>query len=143
MVKEYEPFEPAYVAATVSDVLLLKTTTTEARPLDVSVRPFWNCEPFTLKVKLVLFLAQAGLAPLGALIAGVDCGLTVSVRVCVGEPLAFVAVNVIGVAPEAVGVPVRVPVPFPLSVKVAQPGRPLAESVGVGLPVVVTLKLKL
>ena len=32
-----------------------------------------------------------------------------------------------------------VPVPSPLSVKVAQPGRPLAESVGVGTPVAFTV----
>jgi hypothetical protein len=143
MVKEYEPLELGVVAATVSDVLLLNTTTIDVRPLDASVRPFWNPVPLTLKLKLLFFLAHAGLVPLGAVIVGADRGLTVNANGWVGAPVAFVAVNVIGVVPETVGVPVSVPVPFPLSVKVAQLGRPLAERVGTGMPVVVTLKVKL
>lgn len=38
------------------------------------------------------------------------------------------------------GVPLRVAVPFPLSVKVTPAGRvPVSDSMGVGFPVVVTL----
>jgi hypothetical protein len=57
MVKEVL-FEPD-AAATVSDVLLLNTTTIDARPLDVIVRPFWNCVPLTLNTTPVFFWTHA------------------------------------------------------------------------------------
>ena len=54
-------------------------------------------------------------------------------------PAELVAVIVIGKLPEAVAVPLRVAVPFPLSTNVTPLGR-LPDSVmaGVGVPVVVT-----
>jgi hypothetical protein len=59
-------------------------------------------------------------------------------------PTPLLAVKVSGyvpLVPEA-GVPLRVPVPFPLSLNVTPLGSaPVSLSEGVGLPVVVTVKL--
>ena len=68
---------------------------------------------------------------------------TISTNAWLVVPVPFLAVKVSGNDPAAVGVPDRVPVPFRLSVKVTPVGRPPARpSVGAGVPVVVTLKLK-
>jgi len=70
---------------------------------------------------------------------------TVSMKLWLtGEPTPLVAVNVmvdVPLVPDA-GVPLSVPVPFPLSVKVTPLGSvPDSLSVGLGNPVVVTVKL--
>ena len=70
--------------------------------------------------------------------------LTVSVKLWLNGLPAPVAVMVIGyelLEPMA-GVPARVAVPLPLSVKVTPVGSgPLSANVGVGVPVVVTVKV--
>jgi len=67
--------------------------------------------------------------------------LTVKVNgwVAFGE-MPFAAVMVSGNVPEAVGVPLRVAVPFPLSTKETPLGRlPVSVMAGIGLPVVFTV----
>src|SRR5229473_3384207 len=68
---------------------------------------------------------------------------TVSVKLCVAFGLTpFCAVNVMANVPDAVGVPLSVPVPLPLSTKVRPAGKaPLSVMLGVGNPVVVTLNV--
>jgi hypothetical protein len=77
--------------------------------------------------------------------AVVICGTasTVSTKCCVdGVPTPFEAVTVSGKTPPLDGVPERVPVPSPLSVKLTPVGSvPVTASAGVGLPVDVTVKL--
>ena len=74
-------------------------------------------------------------------IAGAD--FTVRVNDCVAfvpTPLAAVMVN--GNDPVAVGVPASVAVPFPLSTKDTPAGKePVSDSVGVGGPAAVTVKV--
>ena len=62
---------------------------------------------------------------------------------CVGfVPMPLLAVMVIVVTDAPGGVPLIVAVPFPLSTKVIGLGKvPVKDSAGVGLPVVVTVKL--
>ncbi len=68
---------------------------------------------------------------------------TVRVKLCVaGVPTVLLAVNVMGymaAVPDA-GVPLSVPVPFPLSVKVTPVGSaPVSTKDGTGKPVVITV----
>ena len=67
----------------------------------------------------------------------------VSVKDCVAfVPMPLLAVMVMVVTDAPAGVPLIVAVPFPLSTNVIGLGsEPVKESAGVGLPVVVTLKL--
>jgi hypothetical protein len=69
--------------------------------------------------------------------------VTVSVKLWfAGLPTPLLAVKVIGKLPLDVGVPDKLAVPFPLSVKVTPAGSvPVSLRAGVGLPVVVTRKL--
>jgi hypothetical protein len=70
---------------------------------------------------------------------------TVKLKDWLAVPLEFLAVNVRGYTPLAVapGVPASVAVPLALAVKVRPEGSvPVCDSVGVGEPVVVTVKLK-
>src|SRR5258708_39955664 len=73
----------------------------------------------------------------------VGAWFTVSVKFCVAFGLTpFCAVKVIGNVPGAVGVPLSVPVPLPLSRNVTPAGKvPLSVMIGVGIPVVVTLNV--
>jgi len=69
---------------------------------------------------------------------------TVSVKLCVARvPTPLVAVNVMGYMPTlpGAGVPLSVPVPFPLSTKVTPPGKvaPPSLRAGSGKPVVITV----
>src|SRR6266436_1111818 len=68
---------------------------------------------------------------------------TVSVKFCVAFGLTpFCAVNVMANVPEAVGVPLSVPVPLPLSRNVTPAGKaPLSVMLGIGVPVVVTVNV--
>ncbi len=66
---------------------------------------------------------------------------TVIVSVCWTEPYALVAVSGTAYVPAVVGVPDRVPVPLPLSVKVTPGGRLDQPRLGAGDPLVVTVKL--
>ena len=71
--------------------------------------------------------------------------LMVKVKACAGEaPTTLVALKLRAYAPAvpAAGVPRRVPVPLPLSTKVTPPGKvtPPRVRLGVGAPVVVTVK---
>jgi hypothetical protein len=95
-------------------------------------------EPTAVGVKL-LGLPSTKLA----LFADVMVGGWSTVRVkdwVAGLPTPLEAVIVIGKEPDVVGVPERVAVPLPLSTKVTPPASaPDSESVGVGLPVAVTV----
>src|SRR5687768_7128110 len=77
----------------------------------------------------------------------VGASFTVRVKFCVGdEPAVFVAVKVIAYVPPvpAAGVPLRVPVPLPLSTKLTPVGRgtpPRVMLALVGNPVVDTVKV--
>src|SRR5207245_5127650 len=81
------------------------------------------------------------------LLALVITGAVFTVRVklwVAGVPTVLLAVNVMGyiAAVPAAGVPLSVPVPFPLSVKVTPLGSaPVSVRVGVGVPVVVTVNV--
>src|SRR5882762_7810079 len=68
---------------------------------------------------------------------------TVSVKFCVALGVTpFCAVNVMANVPDAVGVPLSVPVPLPLSTNVTPAGKaPLSAMLGVGNPVVVTVNV--
>lgn len=67
--------------------------------------------------------------------------LVVRVKFWFAVPAEFVALKAIGNVPALVGVPPRTPPPEVLAVNVTPPGRaPLSVTVGVGVPVVVTLK---
>src|SRR5260370_31450118 len=68
---------------------------------------------------------------------------TVSVKLCVAFGVTpFCAVNVMGNVPDAVGVPLSVPVPLPLLRNVTPLGKaPLSVMLGVGDPVVLTLNV--
>src|SRR5712692_9055074 len=68
---------------------------------------------------------------------------TVSVKLCVAFGLTpFCAVNVMANVPDAVGVPLSVPVPLPLLRNVTPAGKvPLSVMLGVGDPLVVTLNV--
>src|SRR6266436_5177956 len=91
--------------------------------VDVPAAPTWNVAAFALVI--------------------VGGWPTVSVKLCVAFGLTpFCAVNVMANVPEAVGVPLSVPVPLPLSRKVTPAGKaPLSVMLGVGNPVVVTLNV--
>src|SRR5260370_409284 len=68
---------------------------------------------------------------------------TVSVKLCVAFGVTpFCAVNVMANVPDAVGVPLSVPVPLPLLRNVTPAGKaPLSVMLGVGDPVVLTLNV--
>ena len=59
-------------------------------------------------------------------------------KLCDAEPALLSAPREMVYVPLTGLLAASVPVPLPLSVKVAQLGRPLAESAGVGTPVAVT-----
>jgi hypothetical protein len=71
---------------------------------------------------------------------GATASVTTSVNACDAEPALLSALREIAYVPLPVAgtLPEMVPVPFPLSVKFAPLGRPVAESAGVGTPVAVT-----
>src|SRR6266851_4577104 len=68
---------------------------------------------------------------------------TVSVKFCVAFGVTlFCAVNVMTNVPDAVGVPLSVPVPLPLSTNATPAGKaPLSVMLGIGVPVVVTVNV--
>jgi hypothetical protein len=81
-------------------------------------------------------LVNAGTVPLPA-------ALTVSVIVWLADPPPLAAVTVSEYVPAATAfVPDSVPVPSPLSAKLAPAGRPVAVSFGAGEPLVATVKEK-
>src|SRR6267143_399673 len=91
--------------------------------VNVPATPTWNEVAFALVI--------AGAWP------------TVSVKFCVTFGVTpFCAVNVMANVPDAVGVPLSVPVPLPLSRNVTPAGKaPLSVMLGVGDPLVVTLNV--
>ena len=120
-------------------------------PLSVNVTPPGNV-PDSLKLpvgKPVEVIVNVPAEPtvnvvlLRLVIAG--AWFTVSVNDCVAfEPTPLAAVSVKENVPPlpAAGVPASVAVPFPLSVNVTPPGNvPTSEMLGVGAPVVITVKL--
>lgn len=70
---------------------------------------------------------------------------TVRVNFCVASGDAMLCALIVMLkVPAAVGVPLRVAVPLPLSLKVTPPGKaPVLLSAGVGEPVAVTVKVPL
>src|SRR5260370_110363 len=91
--------------------------------LNVPAAPTWNVTAFALVNAGALF--------------------TVSVKLCVAFGLTpFCAVNVMANVPDAVGVPLSVPVPLPLSRHVTPAGKgPLSVMLGVGNPVLFTVNV--
>lgn len=76
------------------------------------------------------------------MVGAVPAAVTVSVKDWVTLPAELVAVMVMEKVPLVVGVPARVAVPYPESVKMTPVGRvPVSLRLGVGVPVVVTVKL--
>ena len=76
--------------ATVSCVLLSTTTVTvPLMPDEVTLAPAWNPVPVTGKLKLLFFLVENGELLFGLEMVGVDCGLTVRVKVCGTVPPMF------------------------------------------------------
>src|SRR5664280_1244350 len=71
----------------------------------------------------------------------VDAHLTVNVNAWVVVPTVFLAVNVTTWVPRSRVSPLSVPVPLPLLWKASPKGSREADSVAVGYPVVVTVKL--
>src|SRR5260370_5339151 len=92
-------------------------------PLTVPAAPTWNVTAFALVI--------------------VGGWPTVSVKLCVAFGLTpFCAVNVMANVPDAVGVPLSVPVPLPLLRNVTPLGKaPLSVMLGVGDPVVFTVNV--
>ena len=84
-----------------------------------------------------------GAAAVKLVIAGAATTLNVNDCVAFGN-VPLLAVIVIEELPAAAAVPDIVAVPFPLSVKFTPPGKdPVLAKAGVGLPVVVTVKVPL
>src|SRR5713226_572773 len=96
-----------------------------------------TCVELSLNVPVAVNCCVAPLATDGS------AGATVSTKFCAAFGVTpFCAVNVMANVPEAVGVPLSVPVPLPLSRKVTPAGKaPLSVMLGVGNPVVVTLNV--
>src|SRR5262249_25346289 len=139
------PAVPAFgLPDSVAVPLLLLTSVTPAGSPPTSVIVVATGSAAVVTVKLSS--APTWNVALAALVMiGVDGLSTVSVKLCVADPMMLAAVIVSGYVPlvPVAGVPASVAVPLPLSVNVTPDGRmpPASSSVGAGVPAVSTVNV--